>query len=212
MSVRVDSSIPVWKGREDSRRGRGLKLARAITGALYYAALFLLLICAVALAKLVAVDGGGAGWVVTASGELLPWAASAALFAQLACGFLAYWVAARQARAVVSRAAESGTVFCAQSGRHLRVAAGAFLFLALAELAFSLLYLACQGQPLLPLNLGFGFSGFPADWQALTAGGGGTAFTAQLDVTALVVACFLWGLSHAFDCGAELQSEQDATI
>ncbi len=127
-------------------------------------------------------------------------------------GFLAYWVVARQARAVLGAAADSGSVFSAQAGSRLRTAALAFGALALAELAFSLLYLACQGQPLLPVNLGFGFCGFPADWHALTAGGGGSAFSAQLDVTALVVSCFLWGLSHAFEHGARLQLEQDATI
>ena len=212
MSVRVDTSAPVWREREDSGSDRGFKLARAVAGALYYAALFLLLVCAIAFAKVAAVDGGGAGWVAMAGGRLLPWAATALVFAQLTCGFLAYWVVARQARAVLGAAADSGSVFSVQAGSRLRTAALAFGALALVELAFSLLYLACQGQPLLPVNLGFGFSGFPADWHALTAGGGDNAFTAQLDVTALVVACFLWGLSHAFDCGARLQHEQDATI
>lgn len=212
MSVRVDSSAPVWREREGSGTVRSFKLARAVAGALYYAALFLLLVCAIAFAKVAAVDGGGAGWVAMAGGCLLPWAATALFFAQLACGFLVYWVVARQARAVLGAAAESGSVFSARAGSRLRAAALAFCALALAELAFSLLYLACQGQLLLPVNLGFGFCGFPADWHALTAGGGGSAFTAQLDVTALVVACFLWGLSHAFEHGAKLQYEQDATI
>lgn len=212
MSVKVDTSAPVWREREDSGSDRGFKLARAVAGALYYAALFLLLVCAIAFAKVAAVDGGSAGWVAMAGGRLLPWAATALFFAQLTCGFLAYWVVARQARAVLGAAADSGSVFSAQAGSRLRTAALAFGALALAELAFSLLYLACQGQPLLPVNLGFGFSGFPADWHALTAGGGGSSLAAQVDTASLIAACFLWALSYAFEHGARLQYEQDATI
>lgn len=212
MSVRVDSSAPVWREREGSGTDRSFKLARAVAGALYYAALFLLLVCAIAFAKVAAVDGGGAGWVAMAGGRLLPWAATALLFAQLTCGFTAYWMVARQAKAIFAAAAETGSVFCARAGYRLRVAALAFSLLAIAELAFSLLYLACQGQPLLPVNLGFGFSGFPADWHALTAGGGGSSLAAQVDTASLVAACFLWALSYAFEHGARLQYEQDATI
>lgn len=210
MGARIERSTaakPKLDGAE-----KGLRAARMITGALYYATLFMLLICAVAFAKVAVADGWAAGWILWKDGSLAPWAATAAFFAQLSLGFLAYWVAARQARSIALRAKETGTVFECGFGRCLRVAAAALLLLVLVELAFSLLYLACQGRALLPVNIGFGFAGFPMGWSSLTAGGGSSAFTAQLDTTALLIACLLWGLSHVFDYGAQLQREQDATV
>lgn len=214
MSVRVSSvsSAPRVQRGDAMQPTRSFALAKGVAAFLCYAALFFLILCAVAFAKVALLDGSAAGWAVSAGGALAPWAASAALFAQLTCGFAAYYAVARQARAVVSQAAERGTVFCVEAGRRVRLAAAAFLLLALAELAFSLLFLAAQGQPLLPVNVGFGFAGFPSGWSELAAGAGSSAFVAQIDTTALVTACFLWGLSYVFDHGAQLQSDQDATI
>ena len=194
------------------RYEKRLRAARSITAVLYYSAMFLMLICVVALVKVIVVDGMRVEWVVTADGgKLSLWVVTAAMFAQLSVGLGAYCVAASRFREI-AQAAGGGVVFTPKAGKNLRVAGAAFIILTLAELLFSVFYLICAGQPVSIGGVGFGFAGFPDGWMGLAAGGAGQSHVAMIDAAPLVFACLLWVLSCIFDHGAQLQLEKDATI